>query len=68
MFKTQVDVEEERGEIRRARTILRELIKTRFGTIPEPIAQRIDAADDPDKLTLAACQVYQVESLDKLPL
>lgn len=49
------------------REILREQLQQRFGTISEPVQQRIAAADKA-KLDAAMRQVLRVRSPDELPL
>ena len=68
MFKTQADVEEERGELKHAKATLRRQMKARFETLPDHIAQRIDACDDLQRLDATLDRMVQIKSLDEFEL
>jgi hypothetical protein len=51
-----------------SRKHLRELLKERFGTIPQSVQQRIDATTDPDRLSAAVLQVLRINNPDELQL
>jgi hypothetical protein len=53
---------ESQGGLRAARRMLRQLLTTRFGTVPDEVVQRIETCTDLDHLMAAAQQIL---SLDK---
>ena len=57
-----------RGRLRMSRTILLDLLEDRFGVLPELLAQRIEAATDPEQLRASARQVLHLGQLDDLQL
>src|SRR5207237_683734 len=65
MVRTAAEADMERGEIRGAKATLRRQQKVRFGELPEPLLQQIEALDDLERLNAALDQVVQVKSLDE---
>jgi hypothetical protein len=51
-----------------SQTHLRDLLQDRFGTVPESLAQRIEATTDPERLRAAVRQVLQIKTPDELQL
>jgi len=56
------------GELRGAQRFLQRLLTKKFGPLPEPIAQRIQAATDLERLHACAEQLFEIQSLDELKL
>jgi len=59
---------EARGELRARRDDLRALLEERFGSLPQGLAERIEATDDLERLRGALRQVLHVQSPDELDL
>jgi hypothetical protein len=57
-----------RGELRALRQALRGLLERRFGPLSEALLQRIDQADDVNRLRASVLQVLQMTTLDELAL
>ena len=51
-----------------SRTHLRDLLQERFGTVPESVRQRIEAANDPERLGAALRQVLHINTPEELQL
>lgn len=64
MFKTMVDLDEERGELRHARATLRKLLETRFGPLPPELVQQIAASNDIEQLDAALLRLVQIHALN----
>src|SRR5262245_12135410 len=56
------------GRLITLRALLRGLLEQRFGTLPQPLLDRIAAAEDADRLQAAVLRVHQVGSPDELTL
>jgi hypothetical protein len=56
------------GQLDLARRLLRESLANRFGTLPEAILQRIDAASDVERLAAAVLQVSRIATSEDLQL
>ncbi len=56
------------GALITSREMLRNLLERRFGSLPEDLRQRIETATDLDRLKACIYQVYDLTSLDELPL
>lgn len=56
------------GEILASKAALRALLEERFGTLPEVLIDRIEAATDLPRLQMAIRQVLRLEKLDDLQL
>jgi hypothetical protein len=65
---TLAEVSMAKGKLVAARTILRALLEDRFGTVPEALAQCIEATDDLERLQTAARQMYRVQSVGEITL
>jgi hypothetical protein len=57
-----------KGELRNARTLLRELLEYHFDPLPEALIQRINATTDIDRLHAAFRQALALEKLEDLRL
>ncbi len=57
-----------KGQVEVARRLLRQLLSHRFGTVPETVLQRIDHANDVERLTAAAVQVLHIASAEDLAI
>jgi hypothetical protein len=68
MWKTIADVEREEGELKHARFILRRLLEKHFNPLPVAVVQRIEAADNLDRLNAEALRADEMKSLDELKL
>jgi hypothetical protein len=68
MIKTAADSLREEGELRGARTILRRLLESHFGPLPATVAQRIETANDLERLMEAAVQAPHLARLEDLQL
>jgi hypothetical protein len=55
-------------ELRVRREDLRTLLQHRFGPIPEPLQQRIEATNNPQQLQKAFGEALNVQRLDDLQL
>ena len=51
-----------------ARTVLRELLEDRFGTLPEAVLQKVATCADQDRLRAAVRQVSRLAKLEDLQL
>jgi hypothetical protein len=56
------------GELRAARWGLRDVLEIRFGTLPEPLAQQIEALADLERLLQGFRQALRVPRLDEFTL
>jgi hypothetical protein len=56
------------GQLREARESLRILLEERFGQLPEPLAQRIEATADLQRLRDTFRQAVRISSLSDLTL
>jgi len=56
------------GELRAARRILRQLLNTRFGTVPDGVVQRIEACTDLERLVAATQKVQALEKAEDVQL
>jgi hypothetical protein len=56
----------EKGELRGQRKTIRRQLEKRFGPLPDPIAERLEAITDPACLEGLELQVLHVQSLDEL--
>jgi hypothetical protein len=56
----------EQGQLLAVRDVLRTLLEDRFGSIPEPIAQRINGTTDLQRLRDATRQVIRLEKIEDL--
>lgn len=56
------------GALLTSREILRDLLESRFGPLPEDLRRRIDTATDLERLKACLHQVHALTSLDELPL
>ena len=54
------------NEVRRSD--LRDLLQERFGTVPESVRQRVEAATDPERLRAALRQVLHINAPEELQL
>jgi hypothetical protein len=68
MWKTIAEAQMEEGRLQQARQLLRELIEDRFGPLPEPLLQQIEAQNDLARLSAAARKVYRVNSQDEITI
>lgn len=59
---------EQRGELRGMRQLLRDLLEQKFGTLPEAVAQRIEACEEAQKLREAVLKVREWNNLEDLQL
>jgi phage gp29-like protein len=59
---------EAKGQLDDARVILQALLQKKFGPLPEPVRQRIQAATDLARLHAAAVDVLQLDSLEEFEL
>ncbi len=59
---------ESKGELRASRQLLREVLADRFGELPETVMQRIERADDFDRLSAAVVAAPRFATLDDLQL
>lgn len=59
---------EQRGELKRARTLLRKMLEKHIGPIPEAIQQRIDAENDVERISAAVLGAEQLKSFDEFQL
>jgi hypothetical protein len=57
-----------RGQILAQRKDLQALLEERFGAVPEAVAARIEAADDPDRLRNALRRAIRIASPEELEL
>ncbi len=57
-----------RGALRTRREDLRMLLEERFGPLPQPLLERIEGADDLNRLQAALRQVVHIQALDDLQL
>jgi hypothetical protein len=58
----------EKGQLLNARTVLRDLLQAHFGSLPEPLLRRIEAATDLQRLRAAILTVSSLKTLDELQL
>jgi hypothetical protein len=56
------------GQLSNARHVLRALLEEKFGTVPEALAERIEACQDLDRLNSCARQVLRINSPEELTL
>ena len=56
------------GVLKTSRRILERVLVQRFGPLPATILQRIEAADDPERLQACIEQVSALQSLEDLAL
>jgi hypothetical protein len=54
--------------VRSLRDALRALLVERFGPVPEPLVQRIEASEDMERLKDCIRQVLRIKSADELGL
>jgi hypothetical protein len=59
---------EARGALRNCRKLLRLQLQDRFGKLPDPLVQRIEASEDLERLQAAVLQVPRLERLEDLKL
>ena len=56
------------GQLSASKDHLRIFLETRFGTLPDSVVQRIEAATDLNRLKNCIRQAGQLNSLEELPL
>jgi hypothetical protein len=56
------------GELRARREDVRLVLEKRFGPLPEALAQRLEAANDPERLKTFLVEALGVSSLEELNL
>jgi hypothetical protein len=68
MVKTSAEAWIEEGQLLNSRTILCTLLKDRFGSLPEALANQINATTDLERLQQAVRQVLRLQKLEDLQL
>jgi hypothetical protein len=58
----------DKGRLLTSKSILRQLLEERFGTVPESLLQQIEQATDPARLQAATLQVRHLQTPDELRL
>ncbi len=59
---------EAKGELRRAKRVMKELLESRFGALPEQVLSDIESCTDDERLHAASLRIFRLEKLEDFQL